>query len=229
MSWDLKKDVPRLRRAMDCAPSIFNQHPWTLRLAADDRVELYSVPNEDLGERLPREAVISCGAALYNLRLAIKVAGRTPSVWLLPGLDPESGLLTTVCAERTLLASVEVMPGRAARRATPSRSCTRRSGSAAPTAGLTGTGRCRCRSWWRWRRPPRVSAAGCAPCPGRSPGGLMRRAIRASAEIGTTLSGLRRRAPRRVRPDAGGREGAADPARLLAAGPGRAVRASPVN
>jgi hypothetical protein len=59
--------------------------------------------------------VISCGAALYNLRLAIKVAGRSPSVWLLPGLDPESGLLSTVAAERTLLASVEVMPGRASR------------------------------------------------------------------------------------------------------------------
>lgn len=58
--------------------------------------------------------MISCGAALYNLRLAIAVAGRSPSVWLLPGPDRESGLLTTVTAERTLLASVEVMPARAA-------------------------------------------------------------------------------------------------------------------
>jgi hypothetical protein len=57
--------------------------------------------------------VISCGAALYNLRLAIRVAGRKPSVWLLPELDKDSGLLTTVTAQRTLLASIEVMPGRA--------------------------------------------------------------------------------------------------------------------
>ncbi len=116
------EEMTRLRNAMDRAPSIFGQHPWKLELATDeqgrtvrDRVELYSAPdNEDLGKLLPREVVISCGAALYNLRLAIQVAGREPSVWLLPGLDLDSGLLTTVASQETLLASVEVMPGRAA-------------------------------------------------------------------------------------------------------------------
>src|SRR5450756_2810373 len=67
-------------------------------------------PERDPWREAAREVVISCGAALYNLRLAIAVAGRSPSVWLLPGPDRESGLLTTVTAERTLLASVEVMP-----------------------------------------------------------------------------------------------------------------------
>jgi len=115
MPWYLRQYLPMLREAVDRAPSIFNQRPWELELAADDRVELYSVPNETLaGVGLLREAVISCGAALYNLRLAIRVAGRQPTVSLLPGLDQGSGLLDTVTGERTLLASVEVMPGRAA-------------------------------------------------------------------------------------------------------------------
>ncbi len=195
MSWDLKKDVPRLRRAMDCAPSIFNQHPWTLRLAADDRVELYSVPNEDLGERLPREVVISCGAALYNLRLAIKVAGRTPSVWLLPGLDAESGLLTTVCAQRTLLASVEVMPGRAARPSNAEQELYE-------ALWLRRTDR----GPYRYRPVPLPILVEMEEAAARERGWLralsrsesrrlMRRATRASAEIGTTLSGLRRVPP----------------------------------
>jgi hypothetical protein len=114
MSWSLRQDMPRLRKAVDSAPSIFSQRPWELIAVADDRVELYSVPDPSLARQLPREAVISCGAALYNLKLAIRVAGRHPSVWLLPDTDPESGLLATVGGRRTLLASVEVMGGRAA-------------------------------------------------------------------------------------------------------------------
>lgn len=106
------EEMARLWKAMERAPSIFNQHPWDLQRVTDDRMELYSVPDERLGGLLPREVVISCGAALYNLRLAIQVAGREPSVWLLPGLDLDSGPLTTVTSQRTLLASVEVMKGR---------------------------------------------------------------------------------------------------------------------
>jgi hypothetical protein len=118
MPWYLNEYLPQLHAAVDRAPSIFNQRPWSLEPVADDRdrVELYSVPNDILTDAgLLREAVISCGAALYNLRLAIRVAGRQPTVWLLPHLDADSGLLDAVTGERTLLASVEVMPGRAAR------------------------------------------------------------------------------------------------------------------
>jgi hypothetical protein len=49
MPRDLRNDLPRLRRAMDGAPSIFNQRPWELRLAAADRVELCTAANESLG------------------------------------------------------------------------------------------------------------------------------------------------------------------------------------
>lgn len=108
------QEIDRLDKAMSRAPSIFNQRPWQLVPVAGDRVELYCDPDEELGRLLPREVVISCGAALYNLRLAIRVAGRRPSVWLLPGLDRDPGLLTMVASRRTLLASVEVMPGRVA-------------------------------------------------------------------------------------------------------------------
>jgi hypothetical protein len=112
MAWH--PDMARIIEAVQSAPSVFSQRPWEVRLAgeAHDRVDLYADPGQDLGTLLPREVAISCGAALYNLRLAIKVAGRTPSVWLLPGLDGESPLIDHLGAERVLVASVEVMPGR---------------------------------------------------------------------------------------------------------------------
>lgn len=108
-------DMARIIKAVETAPSIFNQRPWFVQLSDDrDRVELYADPERTVGKLLPREVAISCGAALYNLRLTIRVAGRTPSVWLLPGLDGESPLLDHLESGRVLLASVEVMPGRAA-------------------------------------------------------------------------------------------------------------------
>jgi len=108
-------DIARIVKAVEAAPSIFNQRPWDVQLSDDrDRVELYADPGRAVGKFLPREIVISCGAALYNLRLTIRVAGRTPSVWLLPGLDGQSPLLDHLQSGRVLLASVEVMPGRVA-------------------------------------------------------------------------------------------------------------------
>lgn len=116
-SYSLIVDEPRLLQVMERAPSILNQRPWQLKVVSDSRAELYSVPDPILGKLLPREVVISCGAALYNLRLAIQAAGREPTVSPLLGIglrfDPD--LLTTVTAQPTLLASVEVIPGRPAR------------------------------------------------------------------------------------------------------------------
>ncbi|MGD0704226.1 MAG: hypothetical protein ABSA02_30620 [Trebonia sp.] len=45
--------MPRLRRAVDSAPSVFNQRPWELGQAADDRVELYTAANEALAAGCP--------------------------------------------------------------------------------------------------------------------------------------------------------------------------------
>ena len=114
MTWH--PDMARIVEAVQSAPSVFNQRPWDVQLAgeAQDRVDLYANPGSALGTLLPREVAISCGAALYNLRLAIRVAGRAPSIWLLPGLDRESPLINHLDAGRVLVASVEIMPGRSA-------------------------------------------------------------------------------------------------------------------
>ena len=114
MAWH--PDMARIVEAVQNAPSIFNQQLWDVRLAGEarERVDLYADPKGAPGTTLPREVAISCGAALYNLRLAIRVAGRTPSVWMLPGLDGQSPLIDQLGAGRVLVASVEIMPDRIA-------------------------------------------------------------------------------------------------------------------
>lgn len=106
-------DIDRISAAVECAPSIFDRRPWEVRLDADDkdRVNLYAAPDADLRTWLPREVVISCGAALYNMRLAIRAAGHTPSVWVVSMID-QGWLTDGLPAEPTLLASVEVLAGR---------------------------------------------------------------------------------------------------------------------
>jgi nitroreductase len=67
------------------APSSHNTQPWRFRVEGDT-VELYA----DRGRALPvvdphgRELVMSCGAALLNLELAIAHLGREPEVTLFP-------------------------------------------------------------------------------------------------------------------------------------------------
>lgn len=70
------------------APSVHNSQPWRFRATAD-AVELHA----DLERRLHfidpdgREQLISCGAALFGLRLAVRELGYRPLVQLLP--DPQ--------------------------------------------------------------------------------------------------------------------------------------------
>jgi hypothetical protein len=102
--WDFftPEERKRIGDAVDSAPSVFDERPWFLRIVADDRVELHlDYPDQDLS-LLPRDVAISCGAALYNLRLAIRVAGHAVSEWLVPDLGRDS----------TLLASVEITTSR---------------------------------------------------------------------------------------------------------------------
>ncbi|RAY13534.1 hypothetical protein DPM19_20175 [Actinomadura craniellae] len=79
------------RQAIDAArwaPSVLNTQPWWFGLHGA-RISLH----EDIERRMPvadptgREAVISCGAALLTLRVALCRLGRTPEVDLLP--DPD--------------------------------------------------------------------------------------------------------------------------------------------
>lgn len=83
------------------APSVHNSQPWRFHVGVES-VELWCDPcRRTWSDASGREMLISCGAALFGLRLAIRSLGYEPEVALLP--DP---------ARLRLLASVRA--GRAA-------------------------------------------------------------------------------------------------------------------
>lgn len=68
------------------APSVHNTQPWRFKISRDT-IELYADPGRRLRmDPLGREMLISCGAALFGLRLAVRSLGYLPLVELLP--DP---------------------------------------------------------------------------------------------------------------------------------------------
>ena len=68
------------------APSVHNTQPWRFRVSPDT-VELWTDPRRKLrADPSGREMLISCGAALFGLRLAVRSLGYQPVVDLLP--DP---------------------------------------------------------------------------------------------------------------------------------------------
>lgn len=68
------------------APSVHNTQPWRFYVSRYV-IELYADPRRKLRlDPLGREMIISCGAALFGLRLAIRSLGYLPEVELLP--DP---------------------------------------------------------------------------------------------------------------------------------------------
>jgi len=80
--------------AATLAPSKHNTQPWRFRVLRDAQtIELYADPERMLryGDPHGRAVHIACGAALFNLRLAVSVAHREPVVRLLP--DPAVPLL----------------------------------------------------------------------------------------------------------------------------------------
>jgi hypothetical protein len=72
-------------RAAILAPSIHNTQPWRF-IERSDRLELWADRARLLAIADPvgREMLISCGAALFNARLAVRRLGFTPQVRLLP-------------------------------------------------------------------------------------------------------------------------------------------------
>lgn len=96
--------ILRLLAAVQRAPSVRESQPWSFRIVASDRLELRA--NQDrwlkVADPRARGLTISCGAALFNLRMAIRVTGHNVAVWLLP--DPAQ--------DPDLLASVEIVTGR---------------------------------------------------------------------------------------------------------------------
>jgi nitroreductase len=89
-------EVESVLRAAVLAPSTHNTQPWLFRCTSAG-IELRADPER----RLPvvdadqRELVMSCGAALFNLRVAIHSLGIHPATTLLPRRT-EPGLLAVV-------------------------------------------------------------------------------------------------------------------------------------
>lgn len=82
-----RTEVGVLVRAVGNAPSVHDTMPWVLE-THDNRAELYERADRRLPRHDPtgRDRLISCGAALTNLRLAVRSLGRLDQVELLP--DP---------------------------------------------------------------------------------------------------------------------------------------------
>jgi hypothetical protein len=68
------------------APSVHNTQPWRFRVG-EFAIDLFADLDRKLrADPLGREMLISCGAALFGLRLAVRSLGYLPVVELLP--DP---------------------------------------------------------------------------------------------------------------------------------------------
>ena len=96
------------------APSVHNTQPWRFAVGTH-AIDLYADPERKLGQdRDGREMLISCGAALFGLRLAVRGLGYLPAVtlfserskpWLLArvALGPEAPVTE---AERRMLTAL---------------------------------------------------------------------------------------------------------------------------
>jgi nitroreductase len=91
----------RIIGAASLAPSIHNTQPWYFRVATASVLELHADLDRVLWIADPhgRALHLSCGAALLNLRVAIRAAGYRPLYW------------QRASAASTLIASVELVPG----------------------------------------------------------------------------------------------------------------------
>jgi nitroreductase len=87
--------VRSVLRAAMAAPSRHDRRPWRLHCTAAT-IELYADTRRALPAADPdnREPVLSCGAAVMNLRVAIRALGVHPAVQLLP--DPQRTNLLAV-------------------------------------------------------------------------------------------------------------------------------------
>ncbi|WP_041938948.1 MULTISPECIES: Acg family FMN-binding oxidoreductase [Frankia] len=106
--------------AAAAAPSIHNTQPWLWRLEGDGLTLIADSSRQlDIADPEGRQLLLSCGAALCNAQLALRVRGLEPAVELLPdGGDFRSSRLATVTvvgqrpATDTERALVEAIPRR---------------------------------------------------------------------------------------------------------------------
>jgi nitroreductase len=93
------------------APSIHNSQPWRFNVA-HDRIDVLVDVDRRLFAVDPsgREALISVGAAIMNLRIALLNAGRTPLTILLPdGMDSQVAATVTLGPPRRRDATVQAL------------------------------------------------------------------------------------------------------------------------
>lgn len=111
------EEVAMLLRAAAAAPSLYNSQPWRFAVT-DHEVRIFADPERTSPVADPdgRQQIIACGAALLNLRLAIRHLGFQPLVSLWPSRDDPNHLATVrrgaVCdagaAERKLFAQIHL-------------------------------------------------------------------------------------------------------------------------
>jgi nitroreductase len=79
-------EIDRIVMAARAAPSIHNTQPWHFSARPDGIIELHAEIDRALWVSDPqaRALYISCGAALFNIRMAIRMTGHEPVVELLP-------------------------------------------------------------------------------------------------------------------------------------------------
>ena len=93
---ELKEEA--VRQAIEMAgraPSIHNSQPWRFRVS-ERRIDLYADPTRWLPatDADGRDLLLSCGAALHHLRLALAHAGLHVTVHRLPSVDEPNHLAT---------------------------------------------------------------------------------------------------------------------------------------
>ncbi|GAA0997112.1 NAD(P)H nitroreductase [Acrocarpospora macrocephala] len=91
-----REDLEAVVEAAGWAPSVHNSQPWSFAIAGDE-ISLRADVDRRLRAADPegRELLLSCGAALFNVRTAIRALGFEPLVRTLP--DPDRpALLATV-------------------------------------------------------------------------------------------------------------------------------------
>ena len=103
--------------AAEQAPSVHNTSPWVLQFHDDDAhgVSLF----ENLGRALPRhdplgrDRLISCGAALTNMLLALRVLGWVPEISLRPDRTRRDEVARIVARTRRVPTDAELARHRA--------------------------------------------------------------------------------------------------------------------
>jgi hypothetical protein len=90
--WDTAQIARYVAGEAVWAPSVHNTQPWWLRVDSAG-LSLYADPARQLAVADPagREMLISCGAALFTARLALRASGYVPQATILP--DPGQPLL----------------------------------------------------------------------------------------------------------------------------------------